>query len=177
MNDLAEACTRLRDDPQRTVLVIPPSVSPKRLPHFPTVLRYYIDRYGLAIEVVTETDVPTLLGTTPAVLPDRLIRLPRSHYQDGTPTQVFADRRGLLKRLRAAGVWLHLLPRLLRWSVITDQLAFLAVLERGVIIPPPGFDALQKPPQHTARPGMRAQAQAWRTILPTMDASEVPRWH
>jgi hypothetical protein len=134
---------RLAQEPQRTILVVPPPAVPSaRLVH---TVRYYLDRYGLPIEALIETTVRALCQSQPEVLAGRLVRLPARDFLDGTPAQILTDREGLIQALAQAGAWVHLLPRLASWAVLTDQLAFLAVLERGVIVPPPAYDALADP--------------------------------
>jgi hypothetical protein len=169
MTSLPKVLTRLQADPQRTVLVLPdPTLPSARLLH---TLRYYIERYGLAIEVVTETDVRTLLAAHAAVLPGRLVRLPASHFVSGAPAQVFVDRDSLIQALLAARAWVQLLPRLESWAILTDQLAFLAVLDKGVILPPAGYETWTPPSSTTLA------KRPFRRTIPTMPAREAKRWH
>lgn len=146
---------RLQQDSQRTILVVPaPTMPSARLVH---TLRYYLDRYGLPIEAVTETAVRAILQAQPAVLAGRLVQLPASHFLSGDTAQTFANRDGLIQALRQAGAWVHLLPRLQNWSVVTDQLAFRAVLACAESLHPAGYERLGAPAPLPATPVRRPE--------------------
>jgi hypothetical protein len=120
-------------------------------------LRYFLDRYGWEMVVLTETESTALLQSQPAVLARRLVRLPTTQRLDGKTVQTLADLVGLSQALTQAGAWVQRLPHLDSWAVITNQLAFSQVLKRGRLEPPPGYERFEAPTPPHPKPVRRPE--------------------